>query len=734
MKTMMRIAALPARIAARSARIAALSAMLAFAVVNTAAANDLLAILPFTGGQGEDGETIAEIFSFQKELTAVFSPVPRTSINRAIHGEQRFQMASGMTDPDTIAALGKQLGAKYVVAGAITKLGSQNLLVISILHTEDLRQIAGDIQTYTSIEEIDGKLPAMAKTIVAALKTDASNLPLLALPPVQWSGGANSREADTLAQILAVHLVRSGKYAVYPRTKSLDQVQAEYGNQFNGDTADEYLPVVGRGTNPRLVLSVTARRLGSLNKFNAAIINLETGIQTAGESVDYRSLEDGMRVMEELALKLTGQEQRAAQLKAEAEAKAQAEARAKAEAEARAKAQAEAQAKAQAEARAKAEAEARMAADAKAGRLAVGDSASFTQAITAINNDRTGGAYTVTLNAGFTSASIAFAANARKTITLKGDGAARAITNNADAVLFTVPAGITLTLDNGITLNGNAKGATLVYVDGGTLRMNAGSTVRNSQYRGVLVGSNGTFTMTGGTITGNSVGSSSVSGYGGGVYVYGNSTFAMTGGEISRNTAERGGGVYVDGNSTFTMEGGTISGNSASNGGGVYVIGTFTMEGGTISGNSAEGYGGGVYVPGAFMMTGGEIRNNTAKSGGGVHVIGTLTMEGGTISGKSESNGNGGGVFVYGTFTMQGGTISGNVANDEGGGVWVFADGSEGIFIKRGRSVIDASNSAKNGKAVYIFVFGSPDKQRNSAAGQGVNMDSRLSGSAGGWE
>jgi formylglycine-generating enzyme required for sulfatase activity/TolB-like protein len=267
-----------------------------------------LAILPFTGGQGDEGETIAELFSFEPDLTNIFRPIPRTSINRAIRGEQGFQMASGMTDPDTIAALGKQLGAKYVVAGAITNLGSHNLVVIAILHTEDLRQIAGDIQTYTTIEEIGGKLPSIARAIAAAVKRDAANLPLLAVPPVQWSGGASNRETDLLAQILAVHLVRSGTYAVYPRTKSLEQVQEEYGVQFGGDTADEYLPVIGKGTNPRLVLSVSARKLGSINKFNAAVINLETGIQEDGDSVDYRNLDDGMRAMEELALKLTGQE------------------------------------------------------------------------------------------------------------------------------------------------------------------------------------------------------------------------------------------------------------------------------------------------------------------------------------------------------------------------------------------------------------------------------------------
>jgi hypothetical protein len=59
-----------------------------------------------------------------------------------------------------------------------------------------------------------------------------------------------------------------------------------------------------------------------------------------------------------------------------------------------------------------------------------------------------------------------------------------------------------------------------------------------------------------------------------------------------------GGGLYA-GNGTFTMSGGTISGNSATYGGGLYVEtydGTFTMNGGTISGNTAGACGGGVFV------------------------------------------------------------------------------------------------------------------------------------------
>ncbi|MDR2633638.1 MAG: penicillin-binding protein activator LpoB [Treponema sp.] len=274
--------------------------------LEAAAALDNLAILPFTGGEGEEGETIAELFSFEPELTAVFKPVPRTSINRAIGSEQRFQLASGMTDPDTAAALGRQVGAQYVVSGSITAVGKQKVLIIGILKIDDLRQIAGDIQSYTQIEEIQDRLPDMARNMVAAARKDASRLPRLAITPVELSGGADPGAADALARVLAGHIIRNGVYAVYPRTASLGQVMEEYANQLNGDTADEHLPDLGRGANPELVLSVTARRLGSRNMFNAAIINLESGEQEAGASANYRSLEDGMSAVETLAAALSG--------------------------------------------------------------------------------------------------------------------------------------------------------------------------------------------------------------------------------------------------------------------------------------------------------------------------------------------------------------------------------------------------------------------------------------------
>ena len=271
---------------------------------------------------------------------------------------------------------------------------------------------------------------------------------------------------------------------------------------------------------------------------------------------------------------------------------------------------------------------------------------------------------------------------------------------------------------------------------------------------GVYVNSGSTFTMYGGEISGNEV-----SWNGGGVYVCG--TFTMKGGTISDNTAKcqingdnkksGGGGVYVEVGGVFTMEGGDITNNSNqgvknvsgySGGGGVYVCadgtkkGTFTMKGGTIANNNATGAGGGVYVGeySSVTMEGGTISGNKATDaekvtyypgcGGGVFVASysTFTMSGGTIGGAEESDANtadkGGGVYVIQSnntvFSMSGGKVIGNIAETNGGGVYVCGNK---CFVVSGAPTV-TGNKMSNGTINNVYL---PNKV-------GVTIDSSLTG------
>jgi hypothetical protein len=347
-------------------------------------------------------------------------------------------------------------------------------------------------------------------------------------------------------------------------------------------------------------------------------------------------------------------------------------------------------------------------------------------------------------------------------VTIKGNG--EIIQLGSNGKLFTLEAvsgsSLKLVLQD-VTLRGLndfSSSYALVQVErGGTLEMKAGSLITdhysgyNSLGGGVYV-NGGTFTMSGGTVSGNisrSVVNYGQKSYGGGVYVD-TGTFSMSGGAISGNRTEsgyddsHGGGVYV-GDGTFSMSGGAVSSNTSSGGqksygGGVYVFnGTFTISGGSVNGNTSgsttlgldggSAYGGGVYVDaGTFSISGGAVSGNGALSedghssrGGGVYVgDGIFTMSGGTVSGNISSGSllsyvypsdgfgasYGGGVYVEGgTFTISDGTVSDNTAvppdyfsesSTYGGGVYV----GNGTFIMNGGAVSGNTATPSSSSAV----------------------------------
>jgi len=271
-------------------------------------------------------------------------------------------------------------------------------------------------------------------------------------------------------------------------------------------------------------------------------------------------------------------------------------------------------------------------------------------------------------------------------------------------------------------------------MSGGEIRDNNGS------YGGgvSVMGSNFSFTMTGGKINENT---------GGGVY-YDAGNIIMEGGEISENI---GAGIIVSqsiNNTSFTMKGGKINYNIG-NGVTIYNQGRFIMEGGEINGNyvvksddishgvyvgrggsfimkggvisnhntssSSEG-GGGIFVLGSFNMVGGEIKDNLASSGGGVRVNGgNFVMEGGKIFNNNVSNtGAGGGVYISdtwdyvnggyigGNFTMTGGVISGNNGGAFGGGVCIGGLGETSSFVKAGGGIIYGRNEGINSNTAVL--------------------------------
>ena len=283
---------------------------------------------------------------------------------------------------------------------------------------------------------------------------------------------------------------------------------------------------------------------------------------------------------------------------------------------------------------------------------------------------------------------------AGKSVTIRGDASSPVITRDSSftGAFFNVNTGASLTLHN-IVLDGASVTAArpIIYVNGGTCSLSAGTVLKNNINSSTLSGGGG----------------------GGSVSVLAGGTLNMyEGALITGNTSSNGSGVMLSGAGTsFTMEGGSIEMNNAgNNGGGVYASAdtSFIMNGGSITSNTAGAAGGGVNINNAaFSMSGGTIDSNTASGagGGGVSVSQpavpamTCTMSGGSITSNTAPNGMGGGISIGGgtCFILSGGDILSNNAKTNGGGIYL---NSAAVLEMNGGNIL--FNNAAAGGGIYL--------------------------------
>jgi predicted outer membrane repeat protein len=258
--------------------------------------------------------------------------------------------------------------------------------------------------------------------------------------------------------------------------------------------------------------------------------------------------------------------------------------------------------------------------------------------------------------------------------------------------------GQTITLDAQLEIT---KNLTIQGPGAGQLAISGGNSSRVFD-----VAANTNVTLSGLEITGGTGGISQGSnngydGYGGGILNFG--TLTLSGCTVSNNSVgflansavHYGGGIYNAG--TLTITNSTVSGNSAGygtlfdsigSGGGIYNVGTLTVTGSTLSGNSATYQGGGIF-------------NEAFNSPG------TVTVSGSTLSGNSATY-QGGGIFNAGTVTVSGSTLSGNSATFGGGGI--FNDKHAQLTISNKTVVCD--NVAPSG--ADLFNLGSAKISKDS--------------------
>ena len=259
-----------------------------------------LVILPFSGGDNGEGETIAELFAFQPDIAVTFTVVPRTGTPR-IQGEE----FPGITDTDALAERGRRQNAVYVLAGSLRKAGTGYLICSTLTHTESLQIVAGDYRECMRIEDIQKLVPDISRKLVGASRNIITS-PRLAVLPVSVPPNLDGTDAETLMGLLTIQIAGSGKFAVIPKTSTLNGIVTHQNLSQENLLSPSSMKVYGRVANTQYVLSASVRSLGTLNMFVASILSTDDGSQLSGNARNYSALDDGHKSMRDLALALTG--------------------------------------------------------------------------------------------------------------------------------------------------------------------------------------------------------------------------------------------------------------------------------------------------------------------------------------------------------------------------------------------------------------------------------------------
>jgi TolB-like protein len=260
-----------------------------------------LGILPFAA-TGQDGETVATLFSNQAALLETFTVVPRTAALNVILESQGVSFA----ESNDMAKMINLLNAEYVLSGSIRRLGDRNLLIASILNVETFELVAGYYLTYREIGEVPVLLPAMVKSLVDTFALERRPADALAIPPFSTKiKEVSQQDLDTLAEIIAIELLSTGRYSILPRTAAIQAAIKEQDLQMSGLTDSERTARIGGAANAEFVLNGSVGRLDTYYTFTAEIYNMRSSVKIIGKDKEYNDISQGIGIMAELAILLT---------------------------------------------------------------------------------------------------------------------------------------------------------------------------------------------------------------------------------------------------------------------------------------------------------------------------------------------------------------------------------------------------------------------------------------------
>lgn len=302
-------------------------------------------------------------------------------------------------------------------------------------------------------------------------------------------------------------------------------------------------------------------------------------------------------------------------------------------------------------------------------------------------------------------------------LTIKGGKITGTDVSNVGSAIYSNK---TLTVENTEIIGASSGGhGGSVCVGGGSFTMTGGSisggttTGTGKSGGNIYVGPNGALTLTDVTVTGGTSASD-----GGNIFVVNSNTkeIALTDCVISGGTSANNGGNLFLGTVTdetllATLSGCTLEDGEAVYGGSVYTDRPLTVEDCAFSGGNAT-YGGALYLSSAVTVTDSSVTGGYSVTRGGniyLHsdVMATLTNV--TVT-DGETAGYGGNLFMNdnstGTLIMTGCTVSDGISAENGGNLWIGAASStidsEQEYLVKLHSCVITGGKAKTGGSIVV--------------------------------
>jgi TolB-like protein len=130
-----------------------------------------LAVLPFnvlsSGVNQQDAEILAQLLATELANSGRYAVYPRTKAIEKVMEEHNIERG-GMTDAESIKAIGEAVNAQYVLSANVRRLGEDNYFSASILHIVEASQGKGTREKYQTVTDGLVLMPRIARTLADA--------------------------------------------------------------------------------------------------------------------------------------------------------------------------------------------------------------------------------------------------------------------------------------------------------------------------------------------------------------------------------------------------------------------------------------------------------------------------------------------------------------------------------------------------------------------------------------